>query len=55
MHVAVLQAAVKDIGFVILTVMVMKNTVFWNITPCSLLKFSQYLEEHTVSICRAEE
>jgi hypothetical protein len=33
----------------------MKNSIFWNITPCSPLKVNQHLEEHVTSIFRTEE
>jgi hypothetical protein len=35
-------------------VVVMKSTFFWDITPCSPLKFSDSSEEHPASIFRVE-
>jgi hypothetical protein len=36
---AVMQRNMKElVGFEVLTTVVMKNTIFWDITPCSLLK-----------------
>jgi hypothetical protein len=43
---------VKYAGFEILTAVVMKSTIFWDITPCSPLKVS---EERIASIFRIEE
>jgi hypothetical protein len=36
----------KFTGFEVLTAEVMKNTIFWDITPCSPLKSTEVLEEH---------
>jgi hypothetical protein len=35
---------VLNVGFEVLTAVVMKSSVFWDISPCSLLKVSQHLE-----------
>jgi hypothetical protein len=42
------------IGLEVLTVVVMKGTVFWNIMPCSPLKIN-FSEENIASIFRAKE
>jgi hypothetical protein len=42
------------VGFEVLTVVVVKSTIFWDITPCSPLKIN-VLEEHVAFIFRVEE
>jgi hypothetical protein len=42
------------VGFEVLTPVLMKSTVFWDITPCSPLKFNDGLEEHIASVFRVE-
>jgi hypothetical protein len=41
-------------GFEVPTATAMKSSVFWDITPCSLVK-ADFTEEHIVSIFRIEE
>jgi hypothetical protein len=43
------------IGSEVLTAVVMKSTIFWDITPCSPLKATDVSEEHVASIFGAEE
>jgi hypothetical protein len=43
------------IGFEILTAVVMKSAIFWDITPCSPLKVNNVSEEHVISIFRVTE
>jgi hypothetical protein len=43
------------VGFEVLTVVVMKSTIFWDIMPCSPLKSTDVSEEHIASIFRVEE
>jgi hypothetical protein len=43
------------IGIEVLTPVVMKSTIFWDITPCSPVKATDVSEEHIASICRVEE
>jgi hypothetical protein len=42
-------------GFEVLTAVFMNYSVFWDITPCCLLKITLVLEERAISIFRAEE
>jgi hypothetical protein len=42
------------VGFEVLTPVVMKSSVFWDITPCSPLKVNRR-EEYVSSVFRAEE
>jgi hypothetical protein len=42
-------------GFEVLTVVVIKSTIFWDITQCSPLKSTDVSEEHIASIFRVEE
>jgi hypothetical protein len=44
-----------NVGFEVLTAVVMKNTVFWDITPYSPLKINSILKEHMASIFGVEE
>jgi hypothetical protein len=39
----------------VLTTMVMKNCIFWDIIPCSPLTISDVSGEHVASMFRAEE
>jgi hypothetical protein len=43
------------VGFKVLTAVVMKTTIFWDISPCSPLKSTGVSEEHIASIFRVEE
>jgi hypothetical protein len=45
----------KVVGSEVLTAVVMKSTIFWDITPCSPLLSTDVSEEHIASIFRAEE
>jgi hypothetical protein len=42
-------------GFDVLTSVVMKSSVFWDITPCYLPKSASVSAEHVASIFRIEE
>jgi hypothetical protein len=42
-------------GFEVLTAVVMRSSVFWDITPCSPLKATDVSEEHVASIFRVED
>jgi hypothetical protein len=42
------------VGFEVLTAVVMKSTVFWNIMPYSPLNVNEVSEEHITSIFRVE-
>jgi hypothetical protein len=42
-------------GFEVLTAVVMKSSIFWDITPYIPLKSTDISEEHFVSILRIEE
>jgi hypothetical protein len=42
-------------GFEVLTPVVMKNNIFWDITPCSPLKVNRLSEELIASIFRLGE
>jgi hypothetical protein len=44
-----------DVVFKVLTAVIMKSTIFLDITPCSALKFNHVSEEHIASIFRTEE
>jgi hypothetical protein len=41
------------VGFEVLTAVVVKTTIFWDITPCSLLS-TDVSEEHIASIFRVK-
>jgi hypothetical protein len=41
-------------GLIVLTVVVIKSSVFWGIKPYSPLKVNHVLEEHVTSIFRVE-
>jgi hypothetical protein len=41
--------------FEVLTPVVMKSSVFWELTPYSPLKVNKFSEEHIASIFRVEE
>jgi hypothetical protein len=43
------------LGFEALTAVVMKSSIFWDITPCTLLKSIDISEEHVAFIFRVEE
>jgi hypothetical protein len=45
------------VGFEALSAVVMKSSLFWDITPCSPLKVNRRFvsEEHVASIFRVEE
>jgi hypothetical protein len=43
------------VGCEVLTAMIMKNFVLWDIRPCSLLKVNDVSEESVVPIFRVEE
>jgi hypothetical protein len=43
------------IGFEVLTTVIMRTTIFWNMTPCSPLKSIDFSKEHIASIFRIEE
>jgi hypothetical protein len=43
------------VGFEVLTAVFVKNSVFWAITPCSLLKVNDVSDEHIASIFMDEE
>jgi hypothetical protein len=45
----------KCVCFEVLTALVMKSSIFWDITPCSPLKVSDHSEEHIASIFRIED
>jgi hypothetical protein len=45
---------VPPVGFEVLTAVVMKRAIFWDITPCSPLS-TDFSEKHIASICRVEE
>jgi hypothetical protein len=53
--VTVIVIAAAAVGFEVLTGVVMKSSVFWDITPCSPLKVSRRSEEHIGSIFRVEK
>jgi hypothetical protein len=42
------------VGFEVLTAVVMKCIVLWDITPCSPLKVNRRYREHIASIFRVE-
>jgi hypothetical protein len=44
-----------DVGFEILTAMVIKSSVFLDVTPCSSLKSTDVSEEHVASIFMVEQ
>jgi hypothetical protein len=43
------------VGFEVLTTVVMKSDIFWDITPCSPLKVTDVSEKHVASICSSEK
>jgi hypothetical protein len=43
------------VGFKVLTSVVTKSSIFWDIAPCSPLKSTDVSEEHVASIFRFEE
>jgi hypothetical protein len=46
----------SDVGFEVLTAVVMKSSVFWDITPCSPLKVKpDVLQDNVPSTFRIEE
>jgi hypothetical protein len=50
-----ISCTVEDVGFEVLTAVVMKSPIFWDITPCSPLKVNRSSKEHVASIFRVEE
>jgi hypothetical protein len=42
-------------GFEVLTVLNMKSTIFWDVTPCSPVEVHRLSEGHTASTVRVEE
>jgi hypothetical protein len=44
----------KFVGFEVISAVVVKSSIFWDIMPCILLKVNR-LEEHVTSILRVEE
>jgi hypothetical protein len=45
----------QQVGFEVLTAVVMKSSTFWDITQCSPLKFTVVSEEHVASLFRVEK
>jgi hypothetical protein len=43
------------VGFEVLTMVVMKSTIFWDITPCSPLNVNRRFRETYLLILRVEE
>jgi hypothetical protein len=43
------------VGFEVITAVVMKCPIFWDITPCSPLKVTDVSEEHVSSIFKVKE
>jgi hypothetical protein len=43
------------LGFEVLTVVVMKSPILWDITPCSTFESTDVSEEHVTSIFGVEE
>jgi hypothetical protein len=43
------------IGFEVLTAVVLKNSVLWDISPCSPFKITEVSEKHVAFIFRVEE
>jgi hypothetical protein len=43
------------VGLEVFTAVVMKSTIFWDITPCSPLSVNRVSEEHITSIFRVEK
>jgi hypothetical protein len=37
------------------TKLAMKSAIFWNVMPCSLVKFTEVLEEHITCIFKVQE
>jgi hypothetical protein len=44
-----------NVGFEVLTAVVMKSSIFWDIMPRSPLKVNDASEEHVASIVKIEE
>jgi hypothetical protein len=42
-------------GFDVLTAVIMKISIFWDITPCSPFKYTDISEENVACLFRAEE
>jgi hypothetical protein len=42
----------KVVGFEVLTAVVMKSSIFWDVSPCSPLKVNRRFGEHVASIFR---
>jgi hypothetical protein len=45
---------IKDVGFEVLTAVVMKSSIFWDITPCSPLNVKDVSGDNVASIFRAK-
>jgi hypothetical protein len=45
----------NGLGFEVLTAVVMKSSIFWDIMWCCQLKVNRVSEEHVASIFRVEE
>jgi hypothetical protein len=43
------------VGFEVLMSVTMKRTIFWDVTPCSLVEFTDVSEEHTAYIFTVKE
>jgi hypothetical protein len=54
-HTGVVFGTQISVGFEVLTAVVMKNTLVWDITPTSPLKVNQRFGGHSTSIFRVEE
>jgi hypothetical protein len=48
---------IQHVGFEVLTAVVTKSTIFWDITPCSVVRWksTNVSEEHIASILKVEE
>jgi hypothetical protein len=42
----------NEVGLTVFTMVVMKNSVLWDISLCSLLKVNRHFREHITSACR---
>jgi hypothetical protein len=49
-----MQLVSKYAGFEILTAVVMRSSIFWDITPCNALKITGILDEHFTTVFRAD-
>jgi hypothetical protein len=50
-----LQNSFCSVRFEVLMAVTLKSTVFWDVTPCSLVKFSDVTEERIASKFRVEK